>query len=346
MRLRFPWIGWVVGLTALFRVHAWDYELHRFVNELALRSLPASFPEFVRTPEAAERIAFLSGEPDRWRNSNEGAFRHVNEPDHFFDIEDLEPVGLTLDALPGFRDEFLAQFATARAKDPSRFPPIASPSDPVRVRWMPGFLPWKLAEEYGRLKSGFSTLRAFEQHGGTPSEVDNARQNIVSVMGTLGHYAGDAAQPLHTTRHYNGWVGANPAGYTTNRTFHSWIDGGFMRNAGFDRQALLARVRPARSLFSGGTNAVSSSAFPVALGFIREQFQLVVPLYEAEKAGHLKADGPQAAEGRRMLEEQLLKSGHFLGDLWLSAWVLAPKDTYLQSALARRSLDTNAPVRK
>ena len=48
--------------------HAWDYEGHRIINELALASLPADFPAFVREPAAAERIAFLSGEPDRWRN--------------------------------------------------------------------------------------------------------------------------------------------------------------------------------------------------------------------------------------------------------------------------------------
>ena len=47
---------------------AWDYEGHRVVNHAALASLPTNFPAFVLAPEARERIAFLSGEPDRWRN--------------------------------------------------------------------------------------------------------------------------------------------------------------------------------------------------------------------------------------------------------------------------------------
>ena len=34
-------------------------------------------------------------------------------------------------------------------------------------------------------------------------------------MGVMGHYVGDCAQPLHTTKHHNGWVGENPHGYTT-----------------------------------------------------------------------------------------------------------------------------------
>ena len=52
------------------------------------------------------------------------------------------------------------------------------------------------------------------------------------VMGVMGHYVGDATQPLHTTKHYNGWVGDNPEGYTTSRKIHSWIDGGFWTATG------------------------------------------------------------------------------------------------------------------
>lgn len=49
-------------------------------------------------------------------------------------------------------------------------------------------------------------------------------------MGVMGHYVGDLTQPLHTTKNYNGWVGENPAGYTTSKGFHAWIDGGFLQN--------------------------------------------------------------------------------------------------------------------
>ena len=40
-------------------------------------------------------------------------------------------------------------------------------------------------------------------------------------MGVMGHYVGDGSQPLHTTVHFNGWVGDNPKGYTTKQTFHA-----------------------------------------------------------------------------------------------------------------------------
>ena len=35
----------------------------------------------------------------------------------------------------------------------------------------------------------------------------------------------DGAQPLHTSKHHNGWKGPNPNGYTTSSSFHSFING-------------------------------------------------------------------------------------------------------------------------
>jgi hypothetical protein len=147
---------------------------------------------------------------------------------------------------------------------------------------------------------------------------------------------------LHTTRHYNGWVGDNPGGYTTNRTFHAWIDGGFVRAAGIDRAALFGRVRPARSAWQGTTNLSAEAVFPVAVAFVREQFARVEPFYAAEKAGKLTAEAADKSEGREMIVGQLLKSGQFLGDLWLSAWLQAAEDTYLRASLARRASEAAA----
>ena len=68
------------GLTWLLCVlliagdlRAWDYERHRLINDLALGTLPKDFPRFALTPAARERILFLGGEPDRWRNNRERA---------------------------------------------------------------------------------------------------------------------------------------------------------------------------------------------------------------------------------------------------------------------------------
>src|SRR2546425_4216837 len=103
---------------------AWDYEGHRLVNQLALASLPTNFPSFVRTPAAAERVAFLSGEPDRWRNTSDLPFKHSNGPDHYIDLEELEHFGLRPEMLPVFRYDFVAQLALTRKAHPEKFPPI------------------------------------------------------------------------------------------------------------------------------------------------------------------------------------------------------------------------------
>ncbi len=324
--------------TSLPPAGAWDYEGHRVINLLAQDSLPTNFPSFVRTAEARERIAFLGGEMDRWRNTPDLPLRHVNHPDHYLDLEDLEPYGLSPTNVSQFRHEFVAQLGAIRAAQPDRFPPSDPARDRERTGWLPGFLPWAIAEQYAKLKSAFSYLREYEQ-AGTADEIANARANIIYRMGVMGHVVGDASQPLHTTRLYNGWVGPNPHGYTTNRTFHAWIDGGYLQKVGLDTNALAARLRPAQRLPKLGPDTERPDVFSNAMGFVLEQHRHVETLYELEKAGKLSGNGETGREGLKLLEEQLLKAAQFLADLWLTAWQEAPPDLFLRSFLAKRSAE-------
>jgi hypothetical protein len=328
------WGGAVLAFAV--RVCGWDYEGHRLINELALASLPTNFPAFVREPANAERIAFLAGEADRWRNTSELGLKHANNPDHFLDLEDLPALGLSVSNVSAFRHEFVAQVALARAKDPAKFPPTDPVVDQDRTKWLPGFLPWRITEDYGRLKSAFSYLRTFEQFGGTAEEIANARGNVVYLMGLMGHFIGDTVQPLHVTRSYNGWVMANPNGYTTNRTFHAWIDGGYLRKVGLDRAALVARINPAKSVWERTPGANRDNLFPLALGFVAQQAPHVEALYQMEKDGRLSGNGERGLEGRDFLGRQMLLGGQMLGDLWLTAWQTAPVDGYLRSQLVLR----------
>jgi hypothetical protein len=327
---------WGTLLALGFRSWAWDYEGHRLINELALASLPTNFPGFVREPANAERIAFLAGEADRWRNTSELGLKHVNNPDHFLDLEDLAPLGLELTNVGAFRHEFVAQVAVARAKDPAKFPPTDPLVDRDRTKWLPGFLPWRINEDYGRLKSAFSYLRTFEKFGGTPDEIANAQANVVYLMGLMGHFVGDTVQPLHVTRNYNGWVMANPNGYTTNKTFHGWIDGGYLRKVGLNRAALLAKAEPAKTVWERTPGTNRDNLFPLALSFVAQQAPLVETLYQMEKEGRLSGNGERGLEGREVLGKQIVRGGQMLGDLWLSAWQSAPVDGYLRSQLALR----------
>jgi len=320
---------------------AWDYEGHRLVNQIALASLPANFPAFALSPAAKERVAFLAGEPDRWRNATDPTLAHVNGPDHYIDLEQLDDYGIDPKTLTEFRYDFAAQLALARAAHLDKFPEIDPDKNRDHTRQLVGFLPWAIVENFDKLKSEFSYLKAFEAGGGTPEEIANAQANILYTMGVMGHYVGDAAQPLHTTKHHHGWVGGNPNGYTTGTRFHSWIDGGYFNKIGIPRVGELKDMIHPAQLVSLAYPA--KDTFSSVMDYIFAQQKLVEPLYQIEKAGKLSGDGDLGHEGKSFLIGQMIKGGQMLGDLWLTAWQQAPQDTYLTSQLARRKLaGTNA----
>ena len=325
---------WLVGVLG---VRAWDYEGHRLVNQLALDSLPTNFPAFVLAADARERIAFLAGEPDRWRSSAEPPLRHVNHVDHYFDIDLLPLYRIDPGTLTPFRYEFMTQVALAHAARPRDFPVVDPGRDPDRNRSLIGFLPWAIIEYEAKLKNGFSYLKEYQQ-AGTAEEVANAQANILYLMGVMGHFVGDGSQPLHTTKHNHGWVGQNPRGYSTNYSIHSWIDGGYLQEFGVDPKQLRARLRPARLLLLAYPSSSPTNMFAVVMSYLQEQHRQVEPLYQLEKAGKLSGRRALSQEGHDFITGQIVKAGQMLGDLWWTAWQQAPPDLTLRSALMKRRL--------
>jgi hypothetical protein len=328
----------ILSSTAL----AWDYEGHRVVNQIAIGSLPGDFGAFKVTPEIAERIAFLAGEPDRWRNATDLPLKHFNGPDHYIDLEELADHGLSSTNLPAFRYEFAGLLAVARAEHPGNFASIDAKKNEDKTRELVGFLPWTITEYYAKLKSTFSYLKTFKESG-SPEEIANAEQNAVYIMGVMGHFLGDAGQPLHTTKHFNGWVGANPKGYATNNSFHSWVDGGYFRKAGMSYEEMKGRVRPAKVLDQTRQASKERGIFSVAMEFLLEQHKFVEPLYQLNKEGSLSDGGKEGSKGRALISQQMLKCGQLLGDLWLSAWETSTVDTYLKARLLDRSTKGDKP---
>src|ERR1044072_5307685 len=185
-------------------------------------------------------------------------------------IWQLSLYDLKLETLPPLRYDFMAQIARSRAAHPDKFPPIDPAKDADHTRELSGFLPYAMTEYYAKLKSEFSYLKAFESAGGTPAEIANAQANIVYTMGVMGHFYGDASQPLHTTMHFNGWVAENPNHYTTDTHFHALIDGGYIFKAGIeaDLDAMKKKMHPAQLITFNGQPAQSNQVFSVVLGFL------------------------------------------------------------------------------
>lgn len=327
-----------LGLLSAASLSAWDHPGHMIVNHLALDSLPADFPAFVREPAAVDRMLFLSGEPDRWSHAAELPARHAQWPDHFLDVEHIAAAGLDVATLPFLRYDFVVQYAAGRTAHADRFAPIDPAKNADHTREWPGFLPWTVAEYYGMLKANFSALKAYEESGGTPEEIAHARDVVIEVMGLMGHFAGDSAQPLHATEHHNGWVGPNPHGYTTVPGIHSFIDSGLIRKVDITYAGLAARVTPATMLPIAGRPDGRDPIFAAAVDFIVAQHPLVETIYQMEKDGRLGREKEQAVspEGRALVEGQLLKGGQYLGNLWLTAWRTAAPDAYVRSVLIRR----------
>jgi len=332
----------VALLPFVCTVHAWDYEGHRLVNEVALAALPADFPGFVRAPQNAERIAFLAGEPDRWRNDPDLPLQQLNEMDHYLDVEDLSLAGLDPKHLPSLRLDFDLEYAAGRAAHASAFPPINPAKNAAHTREWCGTLPWAVTEYFGKLRSAFSYLRVLEELG-TPVEIANARANIVDLMGVMGHYVGDGSQPLHTTMHHHGWVGPNPHHFTTWPGVHALIDG-FPTKTQMTLDELRPRIATAHGIQLTPQPDGRDPMFVYVMNYVLEQNKLVVPLYRLEKAGELGGhDRPIQPEGHDFIAGQIVVGGEMLSSIWVTAWRTAVPDSYLRNGLLnRRARETGA----
>ncbi len=297
---------------------AWDADGHRTITLMGLDAAGDALPAFLREQDARERAAWQSGEPDRWRGTRSAWLTHLNSPDHYLDVEDLEPFGLTLESIPPLRYEYMRVLAVGRHVHPENWdrpdiPPYDPRRDPAKVYEWPGFVLHSIAENADKLRSAFHTLRILESlaDASTPRRqvrIRQSRENAIYTLGVLSHFVGDAAQPLHTTRHHHGWVGPNPHGYTTDRGIHAYIDGGVLRLHGLTYEAL--RGTPVSPI-----PIEDPDRWEAIVAFVRRSFDGVVPLYELHKSGDLDREA-----GRAFIAERLVDASSMLSGLLLWAW--------------------------
>ncbi|MFZ4574854.1 MAG: hypothetical protein ACOYN0_10685 [Phycisphaerales bacterium] len=301
----------VVGLIAGYSI-AWDAAGHRAITLAAMQGLPESVPAWLKDKSTMEQVADQATVPDRWRSTRVAQLTHLNNPDHYIDIEDLEPFGMSIDKLPILRYEFVKELTLARERGGAEFKgrPASGPRDFAKVAEWPGFLPYAIAEQYAKVQNAFSTVRILEQLNDPKREeqLKMARANAMYNMGILSHMVGDAAQPLHTTRHHHGWEGPNPEGYTTDTGIHSYIDGAIVRHHSIDAKTIVAGAH-------FDLKVAPNDPWDSVIAHIKRSFEQVEPLYKLKKSGELEGE-----PGRALILERMTDGARMLEALYQAAW--------------------------
>jgi hypothetical protein len=304
---------------------AWDGAGHRMITRVALRGLSQDMPAWLKDDPSVLAVADQAQVPDRWRGVRVAQLTHLNNPDHYLDIDDLPALGMTLRTMPRLRHEYVKQIALARAKPDFAGPPIDDKKDFAKTDEYPGFLPIAAMETYGKVVGAFKTLRMAEmlnKDGSRDAQIEAAKWNARVHLGQLSHFVGDASQPLHTTKHHHGWVGDNPNGYTTDRGIHAYIDGGVLKLHAISDADLSAKFDADRQLDR-------DDLFGQMLTHIERSFAHMEPLYQLQKAGDLEKD-----TGKTFIIERLADAASELSALIEAAWLdAAPSPEEVQNLI-------------
>ena len=273
---------------------AWGPDGHMLINRLAGSALPAEMPDFLRSPAAIDALAYYGPDPDRWRSSAEPELNAAQAPEHFIILELADLAG----PLPRRRYDFIRALAAAQPKHPDM------ELTPEKV----GLQPYVTSEVYERLQSAFREYRGLLAAHKDTRPVEN---EIVFLAGWLGHYVADGAMPLHTSIEYDGWVGANPNGYSTGHHIHWFFENDFV-HADLQPAEVAARVAQIKP-------AVLGDVFNDYLSYLRHSHTLVEKTYQLEKAGAFTGAG--TPEGRAFMHQQLAAGATELRDMIYTAWL-------------------------
>jgi hypothetical protein len=266
--------------------HAWENLGHHMINRLAAKNLPPDVPDFLRTQAAIDEIDYLGPEPDRWRSPAEPELNAAQAPEHFIDLELADKLG----PLPHKRLDFEAEVFAANQR-------------PEKI----GLQPWEADEVWERLKAAMREYRTLKAAG---QDVAPVEQAIIFYAGWLGHYVGDASQPLHTTVQYNGWTGPNPNGYTTSRQIHHIFEGVFVADNMHDPE-VEAKMTP--------LHKIDGDMFDAYVAYIRTTNSYVEKLYQLEKVGGFTGAG--TPESRDFVAARMAAGASMLRDMIYTAWI-------------------------
>jgi len=284
------------ALLPLFVVQpafAWGHDGHSMINRIAVASLPADVPEFLRSRAAQEAMDYYGPQPDRWRSADQGLYATM-VPEHDINFEVADLAG----PLPRHRYDYMAALQVAQPAHPG----IKLTAQEA------GLLPYATEEDWVEL---MSAMRDYRGLVAAKQDTRPVEAEIVFLAGVLGHFVADGSQPLHTTIQYNGWTGPNPHGYTTDHGIHSRFESDFVHN-----NIKESDVAP---LVEGTKPAVLKDVFEDDVNYLRHTNSLVEAVYQLDGAGAFTGAGTPA--GKAFVDQQLAAGAIELRDMIYTAWV-------------------------
>jgi len=314
-----------IGLLILPPLRAWGFRGHTVANLAAVEAIPADGPAFLKMYKAY--IGHLGPIPDTWRSSSDPYLRISEDPNHGWYTESFD----FIKEIPRSRTEF-----TLRVYDEYL---RVSKTDPERAKLLniryTGLQAYSMMEGYERMKAGMRLYRLASAKDGTsryrdiggmyaaisPLYRDGEQlksylaNDIAFYMGWLGHYIADAAQPLHNSRHHDGWEGDNPKGYTRDPEIHGRFESTYVDLIGVTETDLLPFIgKDARHL---------DDPWTAILDHMVQARDSVEDVYRLDLRGAFK-DGKDP-DARKLVYTRLASGASFLRDLAYTAWIESAK---------------------
>ncbi|MBB5711021.1 nuclease [Sphingomonas xinjiangensis] len=276
---------------------AWGGTAHAVIDRAAIRAIPDDGPVFLR--RYADYIATSASLPDSWRGDAENFSKIEEDPNHGWFREQFT----FLKPIPRSRYEFVLALFKQHEKIKVRDPATAARTN---VRWT-GTLPYAAMEAYQRLIVCMRQIRRAQSEGADASVPE---QHCAFQAIRLGHYIGDGAQPLHDSVNSDGWRGANPNGYTTDRSIHGRFESAFVDGIGLTADDLAPRIgAPARR---------SGDMFDAVLAFLDSAGDKMETVYKLEKRARFADFGDK--DVRELIYTQTAAGAAMLRDMLCRAW--------------------------
>jgi hypothetical protein len=260
----------VVTLYLAAPAHAWDSRTHKLIARLAVDALPQTSLRIVLAGEE-DQLQDNAIAPDYALKRENGKAEAIR---HYIDLEDYGP-------------------------DP--FTNLDPDLDTMRQRYgestleRSGTLPWTIEQVAAQIQEAWrnSDCRSAE-----------------TLSGYLAHYIGDASQPLHTTRNFDG--------VEQDRGIHARLESA--TDASLDQLESLAR--PQLKLIP------VDSVWNVAIAEIRRAEALIPAITQADRAARATAppddyhafDRALMAQEAPLIAAQIADASSVLASVWLYEW--------------------------